>query len=118
MKYLASQSFHDSAVQMAAAQAGGGSLRGAEKTEIVAGMQITSGMLPMLGVAPLLGRVFAPDEDQAGAHPVIILSYGLWQRRFGADRGILGKDLTLSGKPYTIVGVMPAGFWCCMIFRP
>ena len=96
--------------QMAAAQAWGGSLRGAEKTEIVAGMQVTADMLPMLGVAPLFGRVFTSDEDHPGAHPVVLLSYGLWQRRFGADRGILGKDITLSGKPYSVVGVMPSSF--------
>src|SRR5260370_35622414 len=69
--------------QMAAAQAGGGSLRGAEKTEIVAGMQVTSEMLPMLGVAPLIGRVVTLEEDQAGTHPVSMLSYGPWQRRCG-----------------------------------
>jgi Acidobacterial duplicated orphan permease len=96
--------------QMAAAEAWGGTLAGAEKTEIVSGMRVTSNMLPMLGVAPLHGRVFTADEDQPGAHPVILLSYGLWQRRFGADSGIQGKDITLSGKPYTVVGVMPSSF--------
>src|ERR1700692_1462109 len=69
--------------QMAAAEAWGGSLPGAERTEIVSGIRVTANMMPMLGVAPLLGRVFRPDEDESGAHPVILLSYALWQRRFG-----------------------------------
>ena len=96
--------------QMAAAEAWGGSLPGAERTEIVAGIRVTANMMPMLGIAPLLGRVFRPDEDEPGAHPVILLSYGLWQRRFGADPGILGRDIALSGKAYTVVGVMPSSF--------
>ena len=95
---------------MAAAEAWGGSLPGAERTEIVSGIRVTANMLPMLGVGPLLGRVFRPDEDEPGAHPVILLSYGLWQRRFGADPGILGRDITLSGVAYTVVGVMPSSF--------
>ena len=96
--------------QMAAAETWGGSLPGAERTEIVSGIRVTANMMPMLGVEPLLGRVFRPDEDEPGAHPVILLSYGLWQRRFGADRGILGRNITLSGKAYTVVGVMPSSF--------
>jgi predicted permease len=96
--------------QMAAAEAWGGSLRGAEKTEVISGMRITANMMPMLGVEPLLGRVFTPDEDEPGAHPVILLSYGLWQRRFAGDLRMLGQTISLTGKPYTVVGVMPASF--------
>src|SRR6266851_2453301 len=81
--------------QMAAAEAWGGSLRGAAKTEVISGIRITPNMMPMLGIEPLIGRVFTPDEDQPGAHPVIVLSHGLWQRRFAADPGILGQTITL-----------------------
>ena len=96
--------------QMAAAEAWGGTLRGAETTEVVSGMRVTANMMPMLGIEPLIGRVFSPDEDQPGAHPVILLSHGLWQRRFAADPRILGQTITLTGKPYTVIGVMPANF--------
>jgi predicted permease len=62
-------------------------------------------------VAPALGRAFRPDEDHPGApgRPVL-LSYGLWERRFGSDPAVLGKTLTLNGEPWTVVGVMPRGF--------
>jgi putative ABC transport system permease protein len=64
----------------------------------------------MLGVSPQLGRWFTPDEDQAGANPVVIMSHRLWQRRFGGDPNIVGKPLTLSGRSVTVVGIMPAAF--------
>jgi putative ABC transport system permease protein len=70
----------------------------------------TAGLLPMLGIPPELGRSFRPEEDRANGAPVALLSHGLWQRRFGASRDILGKTITLDSKPYTVVGVMPAGF--------
>ncbi len=63
-----------------------------------------------LGVDPLLGRGFAPDEGERDGPPVLILSYGFWQRRFGGDRGILGRSVTLAGRPYAVVGVMPRDF--------
>ncbi|HEY2139680.1 MAG TPA: ABC transporter permease, partial [Chthoniobacterales bacterium] len=64
----------------------------------------------VLGVQPLLGRSFAPEEEQPGKDLVVVLSEGLWRKRFGADPAILGKVATLSGRPRTIIGVMPAGF--------
>src|SRR5262249_8573649 len=63
-----------------------------------------------LGVNPLLGRNFTPDEDQLGSGRTVILSYGLWQRRFGGEGGILGQALNLSNETYTVVGVLPATF--------
>jgi predicted permease len=96
--------------RMAAAEAWGGSLPGSGKTEVISSMRVTANLLPMLGNGPLLGRVFTPDEDQPGAPPVVLLSYGLWQRRFGGDPGILGRGITLSGAGYTVIGVMPASF--------
>jgi putative ABC transport system permease protein len=63
-----------------------------------------------LGVQPLVGRTFLPEEDTAGSEPAIILSHELWQTRFGSDPQIVGKQATVSGRQRTIVGVMPPGF--------
>ncbi|MGO4884892.1 MAG: ADOP family duplicated permease [Bryobacteraceae bacterium] len=74
------------------------------------GLKVTQNMLPLLGVQPLLGRLFVPGEDQPGAEHEAILSDGLWQRRFSRDPHILGKPMTLDGEAYTVVGVMPPSF--------
>jgi putative ABC transport system permease protein len=71
---------------------------------------VTSDVLPMLEIQPLLGRVFSPAEDRDGAAGTLLLSYGLWQRRFAGDRAILGRQLLLNNEPYTVIGVMPRGF--------
>jgi putative ABC transport system permease protein len=71
---------------------------------------VTAGFFPLLGVSPRIGRNFSPDEDRAGGTPVAILSYGLWQRSFGGSNDVLGKSVTLDAQPYTIVGVLPAGY--------
>ena len=67
-------------------------------------------LLPMLGVAPALGRNFLPEESVPHGKRAVILSHGFWTRRFAADPAIVGSALTLDGKDWTIVGVMPAGF--------
>jgi putative ABC transport system permease protein len=64
----------------------------------------------VLGVAPILGRTFLPDEDRPQAERTVILSYGLWQRRFGADPNIVGQRLVLDGNGYTVLGVLPQSF--------
>ena len=74
------------------------------------GLKVTQNLLPLLGVEPLLGRLFMRGEDQEGAEHEAILSYRLWQRRFNGDRNVLGKPITLDGEAYTVVGVMPPGF--------
>ncbi len=66
--------------------------------------------LPTLGVATALGRNFLPSEDNPSANGTVLLSWGLWQRRYGADRNILGKTILLDAKPYTVIGVMPSWF--------
>lgn len=72
---------------------------------------VSANLFQLLGVAPSLGRAFLPEEDQPGRSSyAAILSNGLWQRRFGSDPNILGRHLALSGKNYTVVGVMPDGF--------
>lgn len=59
---------------------------------------MTAGFFPMLGVAPAVARVFRADEDAPGASRVTVLSHGLWQRRFGRDVGVLGRDILLDGE--------------------
>jgi putative ABC transport system permease protein len=71
---------------------------------------VSSSFFSVLGVAPFRGRAFRSDEDNLGGAPAAILSYGLWQRRFGADGNVVGQPLSINGTPHTIVGVMPAGF--------
>lgn len=71
---------------------------------------VEASMLRMLGVQPILGRVFASDESQPGRNNVVILGEDTWRRLFNADRGVIGKPLTIKGEAYTIVGVMPSGF--------
>lgn len=70
---------------------------------------ISAEFFPALGLTPLLGRNFRPEEDRAGAGPVAILSDGIWKRKFGSSREVLGTSITLNGKVYTIIGVAPGG---------
>jgi predicted permease len=76
----------------------------------VDGRRVSANLFQLLGVEPQIGRAFLPDEDAAGASPVVVLSHGLWQRRFGSDPGVVGKPLTLNGRSYTVVGVMSPQF--------
>ena len=85
-------------------------LVGRTDPEPLNGAAVTASYLDTLGVRPQLGRLFADDEDRAGGPAVALVSHGLWQRRFGGDRGVLGRTLTLEGRPHAIVGVLPAGF--------
>jgi putative ABC transport system permease protein len=76
----------------------------------VEGRGVTAGFFPLLGIAPQLGRVFQPDEDKPGANHVVVLSHGLWERRFGQDPGVVGREILLNGDKYTVVGIMPRTF--------
>jgi len=71
---------------------------------------VTTGFFAVLGVQPVLGRAFIPEDDKPETVTVAILSHGLWKRRFGADPGIVGKQVQISGRTITILGVMPPGF--------
>jgi predicted permease len=86
------------------------SLTGDGDPEQIQGPAVTANLFPILGVKPSLGRVFSEEEDRPGAPHVVILSHGLWLRRFGADPQIIRKDLLLNDEKYTVVGVMPRGF--------
>jgi len=70
----------------------------------------TGSFFSVLGVQPRAGRVFTEEEDKQGGGDSVLLSAGAWQKRFGGDPDVLGKTLTVDGKPHTIVGVLPAGF--------
>ena len=78
--------------------------------ELLEGVRASAGFFPALGVSPLLGRTFAAEEDQPGHEHVVVLSSRLWKSRFGGDTGVVGKTIELNGIPYTVIGVMPAGF--------
>ena len=78
--------------------------------ERVEGSRIEPRAFPLLGAAPALGRLLADADDQPGAAPVVVLSHGLWQRRFAGASDVLGRSLRLNGEPHTVVGVMPPGF--------
>jgi predicted permease len=88
----------------------GAILGGDAEPERVRATFVSSEVLPLLGVRPALGRWFARDEDAKGKDHVVILSDALWRNRFGADRSIVGREIRVEGLPYTVVGVMPAGF--------
>jgi hypothetical protein len=72
--------------------------------------RVTHGYFELLGARPVVGRTFRPDEDRPGGPSAIILSYELWQRRFGGDPGVVGTTTELNRRPFTIVGVMPRDF--------
>ncbi|HEY6329816.1 MAG TPA: ABC transporter permease [Blastocatellia bacterium] len=78
--------------------------------EKLGGAVVTADFFSVLGVNPIAGRTFTADEVQPGHNLEVVISYGLWQRRFNRDPGIVGRSLTLNGQDYTVVGVMPAGF--------
>jgi predicted permease len=94
--------------------------------EQVEGDPVTANLFPLLGVEPVLGRNFLPEEDRPDGPKVALLSFGLWQRRYGSDRSIVGRGIRLDGATYQIVGIMPRGFtfsersdiWIPMAFSP
>ncbi|MBS1875857.1 MAG: ABC transporter permease [Acidobacteria bacterium] len=95
---------------MAAAEFWSPNLTGSYPPEHIRGHRMTRNLLSALGVQPLIGRAFLPGDDRGVVSNEVILSHGLWLRRFGADPGVLGRKIVLDGDPYTIVGVMPRDF--------
>src|SRR5687768_16836657 len=98
------------AFEIAAYTGGGGIMSGRGEPERVFAPSASANFFSLLGVEPFLGRTFQPGEDKQGAPRVTVLTYGLWQRRFGGDPNIVGQALTINGESYTVVGVLPASF--------
>ena len=113
---------------MAAIDFGGSvTLTGSGQPEQIQGVRVSASYFDIFGVQAALGRTFATDEDQLGKSQVVVLSHRLWENRFGADPSIIGRTLTLSGKPCTVIGVMPANspfdrswaqLWTPLAFEP
>ncbi|MEP6994971.1 MAG: ABC transporter permease, partial [Acidobacteriota bacterium] len=95
---------------MAAYHRLGANLVGGREPQHLEGAAVDADLLPMLGVSPLLGRVFTPEDHRAGAPGTLLLSEGAWKGRFGGDAGIVGKKVLLDDEPFTVVGVLPRQF--------
>jgi predicted permease len=108
--YVDWQSQSRSFEQMAAMRNGNFNLTGTGEPERLAGMFVTAGLFPMLGVQPQLGRTFVAEEDTPGHGNSVIISHRLWQSRFGADPGVLNRAVTLEGENFNVVGVMRPDF--------
>ncbi|HKU76655.1 MAG TPA: ABC transporter permease [Pyrinomonadaceae bacterium] len=100
------QSFAD----MAAAASNSFNLTGDGEPERIQANSVNANFFSLFGVQPLLGRGFLPEEDRPGGNKVAVLSYSLWQSRYGGDRGIINREILLNAEKHTVVGVMPAGF--------
>ena len=100
---------------------------GTDRPELLPAVRVTASIWPVLGVAPLHGRLFTDAAQQWGNHRVVVLSHQFWQQRFGGDAGAIGRILELDGQPFTVAAVMPASFrfggpdtqvWAPMAFAP
>lgn len=105
----------------------GYTLTGHGEAERLTGMRVSADFFQTLGVSPLAGRVFSSGDDEATAPAVALVSYGLWQRRYGGAPDLPGEAITLDGRPYTVIGVLPSDFrfsdravdvWVPLIFAP
>src|SRR5262245_51368080 len=85
-------------------------LSDSDEPERFNGSTITANMFPMLGIQPILGRQIRPEEDTPGGPRVLILSHGVWQRRYAGDASIIGRSITVNGTPHTVIAVMPPKF--------
>src|ERR1044072_6762692 len=85
-------------------------LTGAGEAERIITGQVSADLFSVVRVNPLYGRVFTNDEDKPGGTPVVVLSYGLWQRRFGGQKRIFNQAITLNNKSYTVIGIMPESY--------
>ncbi|MFP5262471.1 MAG: ABC transporter permease [Blastocatellia bacterium] len=96
---------------LAAYSGAGVSMAAGDEAEALSGAIVTGNYFDVLGVKFAMGRGFLPEEDQTpGERPVAVISYKLWQRRFGGDAGVLGRDVVLNGRGFTVIGVAPAAF--------
>jgi putative ABC transport system permease protein len=107
---------------VAAYTGGGGIMTGRGEPQRIFTPSASANFFSLLGVDPLIGRTFQPGEDKPGAPRVVVLTYGMWQRSFGGDQGVLGQAITINGDSYTVVGVLPPSFQFAMraadLWRP
>ena len=103
-----SRSFESIGLMDSAGQ--GYSLTGQGEAERTPGLRVTASFFHVLGIRPMLGRTFLKEEEDAGRDRVVVLSHGLWTRRYAADPAIVGKTIQIDGKAHVVVGVMPASF--------
>src|SRR5579883_3121407 len=96
---------------IAAAEAWSASLAGSESPEEIVGMHVSEDLCRVLGVQAMRGRVLVPGDFPRRAPRGMVISYGLWQRNFGGEPAAVGRQVSLSGDSYTIVGIMPRGFY-------
>src|SRR5215813_12564791 len=89
---------------------GGVTLTGNGEPEVLRGQMISAGFFEILGVKPVLGRTFTSDEDRLGANPTVMISEGLWKRKFASDPHVIGKTIILDGQGRTVIGIIPASF--------
>jgi putative ABC transport system permease protein len=96
--------------ELSASRALSFAITGSGDPEQVWGLQVSGNFFRMLRVTPIIGRDFTPEDEQVGHEQVVVVGYGLWQRRYGGDAGIIGKTILLNEKPVTVIGVLPRGF--------
>ncbi|MGA9354863.1 MAG: ABC transporter permease [Terriglobales bacterium] len=96
--------------EMAASRGWPGSMTAGDRPERVKGTMVTPSFFPLFGVNPILGRALVASDAAPGNDHVVVLGYGLWQRNFAGNRGIIGRDVQLNGEKYSVVGVMPPNF--------
>jgi len=112
------QSFDDLAAYFAFYGVGDNKLTGQGEPERLSGVPVSQNFFPLLGVQPQLGRLFTAEECKWNGPKAVLLSHGLWVRRFASDPGIVGRALTLNDEPVTVAGVLPASFDFASVFAP
>ena len=109
-QYFDIKNGHTGFESVAIAIGGNFNLTGDGEPERVGTIRVSSSLLPMLGVRPLVGQLFDAEDDVPGRTGRALLGYGTWMRRYGGDTGVIGKLLTLNGQPYEVIGVLPPTF--------
>jgi putative ABC transport system permease protein len=109
--FLAWRDQTKSFADMLVMERGSGTVTGIGEPEQVPGMRVTANFFDMLGAQAIVGRTFRPEEGRGARHNVLVLSHDYWMRRFGGDRAVVNRAMTLDGLRYTIIGVLPSGFW-------
>jgi putative ABC transport system permease protein len=85
-------------------------LTGRDQPERVQGLIVSADFFSLLGVKAAMGRTFTEEEDQPGRNKIVVMSHGLWKRRYGGDPSLIGQKITVEGEPYTVIGILPADF--------